>query len=398
MIKARLSKKVTYGLGFICLLLLEYRYFGNSFSKSSQETAGIQFIMLTLILVAILASGKLYKCKEVVLPFLLCVYMTLITIILKTEFTESYFVDISKTALWLLVYLMGYYAARDGVEKNTFSIPIVIMLITFEIQYWGSLTYDFTHKNKDYVVTSVYYILCCMPYIILLHNRKVKTAFIVSIALTIAFSLKRSALVVLVACGLVMFIKEYNSTARVKRNMIIAIFTFMIFALFCLPMVLKVNNSALGLLWKTRFTNGATDRIDIYLDIWKNFLSSDVLSILFGHGQNAVLRTSSYGLSAHNDFLEILFDYGIIGLIIFCAFLLRLIRSMRNFKQIEDPCLEKGFVCALTIFIVASIPSHMLTYSTYFLLLSFYLGYSTGTLSRGGSYGQKNKNWSSNIS
>lgn len=397
MIKVRLSNKVLYILDFICLLILEYCYFENTITKNLKGTASLQFLMLVLALLTIIATGRLYTSKVVVLPCLLCAHMFLIATFLKIGYVESNAAVISKTVLWLLVYLIGYYASRAGIDKSVFSIPVSVMLIVLEIQYWGSLTFDFTQKNKDYVITSVYYILCCMPYIMLLQNKKIRGILLVSIALSTLFSLKRSALVVLLACGLAIFIREYNSTAKVKRNIITAGFVTAIVGLFCLPLVLKGNNSALSALWKTRFNSGASSRTNIYSDVVKRFIDSNVTYMLFGHGQNAVLHTSSFGLSAHNDFLEILFDYGIIGFVLFCAFLLLLIRSRRNFKQIEDSCVEKGFICALTIFIVASVPSHMLTYSTYFLLLSFYLGYSTGTLSRGGLYGQKGKNRSSNI-
>ena len=65
-------------------------------------------------------------------------------------------------------------------------------------------------------------------------------------------------------------------------------------------------------------------RLDIYSDVFVQYLDSDLFSQLFGHGYNMVSVVLK-GPSAHNDFLEVLYDYGIIGFIILsiCMFVLQ---------------------------------------------------------------------------
>ena len=56
-----------------------------------------------------------------------------------------------------------------------------------------------------------------------------------------------------------------------------------------------------------------------------------------GHGYNAVLVDSPIHLSAHNDFLEILYDYGLVGLSLYLVFVLSFLKvSLRAFRKNAD--------------------------------------------------------------
>ena len=74
------------------------------------------------------------------------------------------------------------------------------------------------------------------------------------------------------------------------------------------------------------------ERTDMYQGTYTAFSSSTLLEQLFGHGYKGVEK-NLYGRPAHNDLLEILYDYGLISLIIYLAFLAQLlIRGISMFR------------------------------------------------------------------
>ncbi len=89
---------------------------------------------------------------------------------------------------------------------------------------------------------------------------------------------------------------------------------------------------------------------------------SDFLPLLFGHGFNKVEKDSMLGLSAHNDFLEVTYDYGIVGLALyvsaFSAVGLIVFRLIRK-KSPYAPAMAMFF----TIYFLLSMISHIIIYS-----------------------------------
>lgn len=91
------------------------------------------------------------------------------------------------------------------------------------------------------------------------------------------------------------------------------------------------------------------------------FANSDFGSKLIGHGWNGVLRDSKYKVSAHNDFIEVLYDYGIIVFVLYVSMIVRMFSKMSN--MIKRRSKYSGqFACALILFLVLSTVSHVIIY------------------------------------
>ena len=80
----------------------------------------------------------------------------------------------------------------------------------------------------------------------------------------------------------------------------------------------------------TEATDGASGREDSYTFIWNYFLnkldSGNYLNCIFGEGANASVRIT--GNYAHNDWLEILTNQGIFGIIIYSIYWLKYYKSI----------------------------------------------------------------------
>ena len=83
--------------------------------------------------------------------------------------------------------------------------------------------------------------------------------------------------------------------------------------------------------------------------------------------------------SAHNDWLEALYDFGIIGLILYVALhillLKRVIQLIRMKSSLAEPC-----AAAYAIFLMMSMTSHLIIYPNYFTVLVALWGIVEGNL------------------
>jgi O-antigen ligase len=98
-----------------------------------------------------------------------------------------------------------------------------------------------------------------------------------------------------------------------------------------------------------------------------------------GLGYNAVALSSSAFSSAHNDFLEIIYDYGFIGLILYILFIIKIVKY--NIILYKDSSIyAEGFSVSIILFLVISMFSHLILYQTYFFYLLIYWGIHIGKI------------------
>lgn len=126
-----------------------------------------------------------------------------------------------------------------------------------------------------------------------------------------------------------------------------------------------------------RFQNieddGGSGRDIVYSKVLSSIFDSDVLSFTFGHGYNAVLLDRvGLGFSAHNEFLEVFYDYGLIG---FLAFVFVFFLILRIWRMQRDSSIGTSALMSFLVFLMLSMTSHSILTTTNILPLALILGY-----------------------
>lgn len=119
-------------------------------------------------------------------------------------------------------------------------------------------------------------------------------------------------------------------------------------------------------------------RASMYPMIWEAITQSDMTEIAIGHGHNAIVSNDIlYGLSAHNDYLEFLYDYGAIGLLLLLLYQWELIKiTYRTYKYNRD---FLSTIFALSSIIVLSMVSVVYAFYYFLVIIPFWcvINYST---------------------
>ena len=121
--------------------------------------------------------------------------------------------------------------------------------------------------------------------------------------------------------------------------------------------------------------DGGSGRDIVYQYTWEMILNSDFNDLLFGHGFNTVYHNSVLNLSAHTDTLEVIYDYGIIGIILYCIFIINIFRLYKTIRKYK-PEYAAAYAASLVIFTILSLFSHLIIYPSHFLFLCAFWGLS----------------------
>jgi O-antigen ligase len=123
--------------------------------------------------------------------------------------------------------------------------------------------------------------------------------------------------------------------------------------------------------------DGGSGRVDIYNTVFNSFEKQFFENKLMGVGHNGVRNSgivwetrgvANQNLSSHNDFIEIIYDYGVIGIIIYLFFIKSVISNTLKIRKLDSRLFQANIV-SLIMFLVMSMVSHLILYPTYFAYL-----------------------------
>lgn len=135
--------------------------------------------------------------------------------------------------------------------------------------------------------------------------------------------------------------------------------------------------------------DNGSGRTDVWAEAWRLITEQGIFTYFVGNGFNTVVHNSRYVLSAHNDYLEAWFDFGLIGMLLYIISLCLL------FKDIFE-CLKtkKEYAPAMSVLgaliIVLTMISHIAIYY-WFNVIVLCIAYFEGRYNREKDNLQKKK-------
>lgn len=249
--------------------------------------------------------------------------------------------------------------------------PCMIILGILIYQY--IVSYQETALLVNYTTSnnSSYFLLYFMPIVLCLGNKYLKWILVGIISFAVFASFKRGCVVALVATFVTYYYFQYIKVKGGTRGFISLLLLLALF-LFTGYSILNSSNDIFSHL-VSRFANigedGGSGRTDVYKVTWDMIISSDLPSLLFGHGWNMVIRDSPMSLSAHNDYLECLYDFGIIGFVLFMKLIYGLIKYAHT---IRNDRFYAPFAASIALLITTSAFAHVVIYTTYFSILTMF--------------------------
>lgn len=278
----------------------------------------------------------------------------------ETKFTEIlfYIISFSLPAL-ALVSAHNSAVQTDGTKGDYVMFAVIFLLLILQ---YVSIFREINFLEMAHLISS-YYLLYTLPLLLLIKPRLIKVAAIFIVIVVLFSSLKRSGILALaISLFFYIFISQY-----VRNKFKLSAFIGSLFAIIVLGTVFVVfaTNDSGSENIMNRFENIDRDQGSGRLVVWEQTMSmiegQEATTLLFGNGYNAVMHDSTLQLSAHNDFLEVTYDFGIVGLLLYLAAFITLgfyvVKMIVNRSQYAPP-----MAMLFIIYFIQSMISHIIIY------------------------------------
>ncbi|WP_180109526.1 MULTISPECIES: O-antigen ligase [unclassified Acinetobacter] len=309
---------------------------------------------------------------------ILCMVGYLITLDIGNPY---YFSQIKAILLFLLPLFPFYYLAKNGklTEKHLLRFFLLMFLVTI-------LNFNYSEKlillsrdndSSDVVNNLAYQFVLLIPYLFMVKRNLVSILFFGIIFSFIIQGSKRGALIVGVLISLFFIYHRLSMIDHKYRVRSYILLTFcMGFLVFYLYKYFLSNEYLINRF--SRIDDGGSGRDIIYsslLGAWYN--SDNILNFIFGYGFSSTLDLSSTGNFAHNDWLEILINFGLLGFFLYILIFLGLLKIVykekfkKEYKLVLLAIIFMWFLITLFSMVFNSYSSVIIT-----LLIAFLIGRS----------------------
>lgn len=287
---------------------------------------------------------------------------------------------------WCVALIFGYnlsqYSKQNIIESNIRYNIVALILVSLFFLYNFVLNSKYHYIGSLIGISHVYYYSIILFYYFC-YKQDIKMQLILSIIILILgfMSYKRTSILI-VFVGFFIYLLAlsiYSLKFKIKN--------FFIFCLFVIVILLIFNafsDRYIERRFISSFSDGGSGRLRIWSSIFDRFISSSTFQKLFGHGYFSVLNPiEGYTHSAHNDFLEILFDYGLIGVLYFQFILFFIFRNIYLYlKKQSNQYLVAPFGFIFSIWFFMGMFSHLIFYPVHNLSYMFFLGIILGILNK----------------
>ncbi len=280
--------------------------------------------------------------------------------------------------LAILTYFVGFNlytrVPRDSKLLQYLAIIATIGLCAEYFIISNTMRIDLNHTA---LMLGVSYVPLILTPLLLLNYNKLSLASFLLVGYVLIDSGKRGGIIALVLGLIFYFLCIKNSIGSTKKVRVIFITIIAIILLWGVLLEFIENTDFFGrLLHGSDDSDYSSGRLDIYSDALSKYFDSDIWGIILGHGLGAVASVSKFGVTAHNDFIEALYDFGIIGFMSYFLFYLSFIKQFFSISK-QNRKMRGVFIYTLSLAFFLSTISQIIVYQ-YFCLFTFTWGAISG--------------------
>ncbi len=307
------------------------------------------------------------------------VYVSIILALLSTSSNiKGIIMNISHNLSYCAVmYSMYLYVKRHGLSTFILTVCLGTMLLMV-VQYAN--IYTIANQLGEVHIGISYFPLFLLPLLMLHPWKTVRYTSILIVMIVLFSSLKRGGLLAF-ALGLICYLfAQLGSSQRKKFRVYLSVFISLgIFLGAFIYMGTHEDNSLFERFMDIQH-DGGSGRLDVWTVTWAMISKSDIISFLFGHGHDAVLRDSALFLSAHNDLLEVWYNYGCIALFLLCIVIYKWSKAVLQLMS-KPKAITPSMLMLYVITMILTMISHVVVYP-WMVLVALSLGVFTGLLDR----------------
>lgn len=261
-----------------------------------------------------------------------------------------------------------YCGIQLNLKDSKYPMMILFIILSALVVY-SMLKYRvlFIFDEKG-AVADVYYLLGLLPYMFVV-SKKLKIFFFLLTFFAIMLTGKRAGFL----CIAIIFVLNFLSTIQYEPKIKKYLFFITIVSVFVFAQEFIVSYFNLDIFSRLEKLNsdGGSGRSFRWNLIWNAFYyESNPFQFLFGHGSGSCISLVGH---AHNDFIEILYDYGLVLFLLYVAFYIFLIKDAIVMKIKGYPYVRE-FTSTIVVMLFLAMFSFFAIDCMYIISTSFCLG------------------------
>lgn len=341
----------------------------------AREEGGSRFWLMRIILlldvICVIVMIACYSRKYRGIHMVCLLWLMVMPVIMYLN--HNSLADTVRVILWPLLFETTYLCCQLRRSRSTFFRYVFIILAIIGAGYFLETRIGANHQTN-----TIYFCFLTLPW--LMFNTKKRTMIIILFVFTALclLSMKRSVMLAVVMVWAFYFLYGMKS----KRSQL---YTIVISILILGGVYLvydKIDDMSGGYLTEhvnKEETDEGKGREAIWAITINMIQTSSPGKLITGHGHFGVRQNSFLEISAHNDFLEVVYDYGLIIFFLYlCLWGYVIRRAFYLFKARSIFFLP--YATSLSIFLVMSMVSHLILYTTYFNYLVMFWGMTEAIL------------------
>lgn len=287
--------------------------------------------------------------------FLVPIFSYIFSLMLNDNAGTRDFSIFRQVLLNFLPFFPAYYFSKNGIlTKRHLILFFYFLLLVFSVNFFNSLsTIKIDRGGEDVVSNAIYPILGLLPFIFLINKRVISFGVILFVFFMAVQSNKRAAILIALL-ALVFFVYNifYSSSSKNK------IWSYFIASFFAVGLIyysydIYQQNFYLQGRMSNMFEGDSSGRDTLIMELFSAWYNSNsFLNYLFGLGFNSNEYNTISGNVAHNDWIDILGSYGLVGVFLFLLLWGGLIRQV--FYKFWSKSKKINYILILIIMFLSS--------------------------------------------
>ena len=305
--------------------------------------------------------------------FVFSIYLLLSCLFMKDFNNAMYYVStFTGASLWIYIYLFFYtLKLRYDIDKYIPKFITIAFIISVAL-FLRNYILNNAMGQTDWHYIEAYYAVALIPAITTLKSKNKYLFFMIAVICSI-IAVKRTGMITcILVIVLYIFMIGKNISSKIKTVLFGSI--LLVGGYIALNQFMGKEIDAIVERIENIEEDDGSGRGEMYSAIYNEITSNENFnSFIFGKGHNEVINSkNSNGFSAHNEFLEVAYDYGIIG---FTIFLFIFVAIYKIYRRTKDRQYKVAIFLSFIIFIIFSFTSHTILSTTNIVSLCLLWGY-----------------------
>lgn len=288
-----------------------------------------------------------------------------------------------KTLLMSLLPIYAYYhfgqkglLTEHNIPKYTICLLCLTTLMFIRTQNNNIIdAMSMGSDQEEFTNNIAYNFLGLIPLLVFLYKKPTLQYMALIYAMVfILLGMKRGAILIGILCVIYFMYQSYNSANRKLRKRIVALSVIALVGFAYFASDFMASSDYFQYRVEDTMAGNSSGRDVIYSTLWEHmFARNSIGEILLGEGINQTVAIA--GLNAHNDWLELGVNMGLLGVFIYIIYFVALGINTLNVRKYNKTVFASLMLCCVIMF-ASSLFS--MSYNSLSLATTICLGYCLG--------------------